>query len=275
MKFCKCGCGTPVSNTASWVKGHCRKGITHTEEAKEKIRQARLGKPAWNLGIPRTKEEKANMRASFTTDRKAQASARMKRRWEAGLYSNLLGDGNPSKRSEVSAKISEANRKRKIKDSTKEKIRQSRLGKPGPIMSEKGRASLSERMKINNPMYRKEVLDKHPVLLSGPSFLSEGENKLALLFSQLELEFKRQFKVQKDIGFYTVDFFFPDHGKIIEFDGHSSHSEFPEKDRTRDGYLLNKYGYQTLRILPQEINNTNLPKLIVRVKEFLNESPTS
>jgi len=26
MKFCKCGCGTEISNTATWVIGHHRKG---------------------------------------------------------------------------------------------------------------------------------------------------------------------------------------------------------------------------------------------------------
>lgn len=37
------------------------KGIPHTEEAKEKIRQKALGRPGWNKGIPATPQAKENM----------------------------------------------------------------------------------------------------------------------------------------------------------------------------------------------------------------------
>ena len=40
MKLCKCGCGTEISEYRTWVRGH----NIPSEEAKEGMRQAKLGK---------------------------------------------------------------------------------------------------------------------------------------------------------------------------------------------------------------------------------------
>lgn len=118
-------------------------------------------------------------------------------------------------------------------------------------------------------MFRKEVLENHPVLKSGPSFISIGENKLFQLFTELGLNFKHQKQFAKERGFYTSDFYFPDQNKIIEFDGHHSHAEFPEKDQTRDSYLFNRYGIIALRLLPPDLNMNNRKELIKKLNTFL------
>lgn len=272
MKFCKCGCGMKISNTIEWIKGHNRRGQTHSEYAKGKISQSKLGKSSWNKGISRTEEEKIKIKSSIKEETKKASSERMKKRWADGLCNNFFGSQNPSKRPEVAIKIGEANRKRKVSSATREKMAQFRRGKPGIVVSKKTKKLLSERMKINNPMYQKDVLANHPVLRSGSKFRSDGEKKVASVLDIMKIGYSQQEPISKDKGYYIVDFFLFDYKKIIEFDGHHSHVENFEKDIIRDKYILDRYGYSTLRIVPPEINNTNLPNLIARIGEFLNET---
>ena len=58
-------------------------GKHHTEEAKERNRQAHLGKPAWNKGVPCSEEAKAILRE------KALARAAAKRAAKAVAEENL------------------------------------------------------------------------------------------------------------------------------------------------------------------------------------------
>ena len=222
----------------------------------------------WNKGIPRTSEEKLHIKQGQSDSGKKNISLSLKNRWKDGEFDNTIN--GPSQSKVARRKISEANRKRVVKDSTKEKIRQSRLGKPGVVVSEKRKKEYSERMKINNPMFCKEVLDKHPIFKSGPSFVSIGENKLMIIFDDLKLKYYHQKKIKKEKGYYVVDFYFSKFKKIIEFDGHSSHRMFPERDMQRDKYIFENYGYITLRIVSPELNLRNREQLLFTIKTFLN-----
>jgi very-short-patch-repair endonuclease len=131
-------------------------------------------------------------------------------------------------------------------------------------------------MRVNNPMFREEVLYNHPVLRGGRHFTSLGEKILAERLEELGIYFQRQKQLKKEKGYYTVDFFLPENAVVIEFDGHHSHHtpEGKEKDRQRDAYILSTYGYPTLRILPIDLNNRNRRRLIWKIRRFLRASQT-
>lgn len=221
----------------------------------------------WNKGIPRTPEEKKNISKGISKESRKRSSKRMKDRWKAGEFNNSIN--GPSQSVEARLKISKASTGRHLSMEARELIRKSRLGKPGNVMSDKAKKSQSKRMKLNNPMFRKEVLENHPVLQSGPNFISIGENKLIQIFTERDFDFIHQKQIAKERGFYTVDFFFPNQNKIIEFDGHESHRMFPEKDKIRDLFVLNTYGFETLRLLPIDLNNSNRKELLTKINTFL------
>lgn len=248
MKYCKCGCNTIIPDHCTWVKGH------------------------HGRGKKRTAKEIKNMKKGITAEKRKKISERLRKDWKAGKYDSMFGDSNPSKRPEIAKKIGDANRKRIVKKSTKDKIRKSRLGKPGFPMSEERKKESSIRMKKDNPMYRKEVLENHPVLKSGRYFISLGEKQLSKIFNKMNLKYHHQKQIKKEKGYYTVDFFFPKNNKIIEFDEHHSHRENPEYDQKRDKYIKQNYGYDTLRILPRELNNSVRSQLILKIRGFLYET---
>lgn len=229
----------------------------------------------WNRGFPRTEKEKENISKGISKESRIKSSKRMKRRWKNGIYKIMYGSSNPSARPEVGAKIGIANRGRIVKEETREKLRLSHLGKPGNKISKERRKLYSKRMKINNPMFNKEILKNHPILTSGRYFVSLGEKKLSKIFQEMKLRFYHQEQIAKKIGYYTVDFFFPKYSKIIEFDGHHSHREHPEKDIERDKYIKETYDFDTLRIIPVELNNTNISKTIIKIRDFLNGIATT
>ncbi len=269
--FCKCGCGTPIPLGNIWAKGHHRRGVKHSEKALQKMREARLGTTPWNKGIPRTESEKRAISQGITKEGRARNSERVREGWKNGAYDSLYGETNPACRPEVREKIGQNWLGRHHTEETKEKLREARLGQPGTPVSEERKQEYSERMRANNPMYRKDVLQKHPVLKSGPKYRSVGENKLAEILMGMGVVFQRQRPLRKPVGFYVVDFYLRKHRGIIEFDGHHSHVEYADKDKERDAYLLATYGYPTLRILSPELNNSNREALIERIGGFIHE----
>ena len=92
-------------------------GKKHTDEAKEEMRQARLGKPAWNKGVPCREETKALMR-------------------EKALERNVSGENNPFFG-------------KKHTEESKEKNRQKQLGRipwnKGKKMTEEQKAIMREK----------------------------------------------------------------------------------------------------------------------------------
>ena len=273
--FCKCGCGTPIPPGNTWVRGHHRRGVKHTKEAREKISKALKGNTPWNKGIPRTEEERQAISRGISEEERKRRSERTKKGWEEEKYDFMYGETNPACRPEVREKIGNAWRGRSHAEETKEKIRKARLGKPGRPFPENLKKLFSKRMKEDNPMYRKEVLEKHPVLNHGPKFISEGEDKVAKILQDMKISYERQKPLKKAVrGYYMLDFFLPEYNVIIEFDGHHSHVENPERDKERDEYILKTYGYPTLRIKPLELNNRNRPDLIEKIRRFLNGGKT-
>lgn len=230
------------------------------------------GNIPWNRGISRTQGEKEHIRSGISPEERKRRSERMKIRWGEGEFLHFIGEGNPSKTSEASRKISLANKNRVVKEETRNKIRMSKIGKPGPVISEENKRKHSERMKKDNPMFREEVLKKHPVFNEGPYFVSKGELFLKELFIHLGFSFIHQKRIPKNkLGFYVVDFYFPDSNKVIEFDGHSNHFLYPEKDRIRDNFLKKAHDIEILRLLPKDLNNRNRPILLKKIGGFLDE----
>ncbi len=268
--YCRCGCGTPVNKGSVWIKGHHRRGVKHSSAALQKMKEARMNNIPWNKGIPRTEEEKEAIRQSISKTERKRRSESAKGRWAKGTYDNMYGKTNPACRDEVRLKIGQANKGREWTESARQKISKSRLGKPGCVVSEETKRLHSERMKKDNPMFRKEVLQNHPVLKSGRYFISSGEKIIAQLLKALEIKFQHQKQLAKGKGYYTADFFLTGPGKLIEFDGHQTHhtEKGIKKDQERDAYILKMYGYRTLRLLPSELNNRNRPNLICKIRSF-------
>lgn len=227
----------------------------------------------WNKGIPRTEEEKEKMRKGITPEERQRRSDRIKARYAQGKYEFMKGETNPSCNPEVGRKIAEANRKRVQSEETREKIRQARLGKPGPVWSEEQRKGCSERMKKNNPMYDLEVIKRHPSFQKGNQNPSKGERVVEKMLKDMGLSYEQQYPI-KNLGpkHYFLDFYLPDFNACIEYDGFWTHAEEPEKDQERDAFVLKTYGIRTFRILEKDINNTNKPGLVNRIWEFLNGS---
>ena len=84
--FCKCGCGTPIPPGNTWVRGHHRRGVKHTKEAREKISKALKGNTPWNKGIPRTEEERQAISRGISEEERKRRSERTKKGWEEGKY---------------------------------------------------------------------------------------------------------------------------------------------------------------------------------------------
>ena len=101
-------------------------GKKHTDEAKEAMRQARLGKPSANKGVPMSEEQKAVLR-------------------EKALERDLSGENNPFFG-------------KKHTEEAKEKNRQAHLGKPnarkGKHHTEKAKAILREKALARNAAKR-------------------------------------------------------------------------------------------------------------------------
>lgn len=209
------------------------------------------------------------MRRGISTEERERRSKRTTRGWKEGRYDFMNGKTNPACRPEVATKIGEANKGRIISKATRHKLSKSRLGKPGQVVSERVKKLHSKRMKKDNPMYHKDVLQNHPVLRGGRYYISIGENKVAGLLTEMGIAFERQKLLRKQVGYYVADFFLTGHDAIIEFDGHYSHVENAEKDRQRDCYLLRRYGYRTLRLVSMDLNNRNREDLIQKIREFL------
>ena len=125
-------------------------GKKHTDEAREIIRQARVGKPPWNKGITCSEEQKAVLR-------------------EKALERDISGENNPFFGKHHT-------------EEAKEKNRQAHLGKPGrkgiPCSEEakaKLRAKALERDMSgeNNPFFGKHHTDETKAVLSAKM---SGEN---------------------------------------------------------------------------------------------------
>ena len=64
---CACGCGgeTKINKQTGipnkYIKGHSQRGIPHTDKTKQKMRNAKLGKPSPIKDIPKSEEHKRKM----------------------------------------------------------------------------------------------------------------------------------------------------------------------------------------------------------------------
>jgi len=247
------------------------KGKKWTEEQKAGIR----GRPTWNKGIPRTENEKKAIAAGISEDARKRSSERMQQRWASGRLDFMFGEGNPSRRPEAAAKISEANRLREVTDGIRAKMSVAKKGRPGTPMSEENKKRQSVRMRINNPMQEPNVIRNHPLFRGGCFYYSAGEKLLASLLSRMGLQFTHQKRFARSgrRGYYA-DFYLPEHVVDVEYDGHHNHytPEGLAKDAARDAFLLSRYGVKTLRIRRTPVYRRNTDQLIQEIWGFLNEN---
>lgn len=96
MNYCKCQCGKEVAKT--WFHGHNRKGTTFTlsKDARDKMRQSKLGKlnprygkPGTRLGAKHTDEAKVKIREArakqvFSPESGKKCSETLKRAYATG-----------------------------------------------------------------------------------------------------------------------------------------------------------------------------------------------
>jgi very-short-patch-repair endonuclease len=257
--FCACGCGEQVKCTGSiFLRGHYLK-----------IKSAQGIAIPWNKNIPRTAQEIENIKNGISPESKKQNSERMRNRWRNGEIT-----GHPCSEEKRQSMRGKTPWNAGLTKETSESvmlISKARTGQPGHDFSDEVKTRFSERMKKDNPMFKKEVLKNHPLMTSGRYFISSGEKQLSEIFTELKIKFIHQYPIKKNKGYYIADFFLPDFNKIIEFDGHINHRKFPEHDKIRDQYIFKNYGYITLRILPQELNIRNRQALLIHLKQFIND----
>lgn len=137
------------------------------------------------------------------------------------------------------------------------------LGKPRPDVVKRMTGSGNP---MKNPKIRKPTLQKIVNTWVKNGKISEGEIKVREALEKMNVNFIHQFVVDGPSRNYSLDFFLPDKGVCIEYDGHSKH--YTEKgkkfDLKRDAFILRNDGIKTVRIHRDEafIGDTHLINLI-------------
>jgi group I intron endonuclease len=154
----------PVYNP-SLIVNQRSPGWYHSEETRQKMSQDRKGR-AFSLG--RVLSEATKKKIGDSNKGKIKSEETRKK-----LQLAMAGEKNPFYGKKHSPETVEFLRQKGIKEgghfkkghkhleSSKEKIRQARLGKPGPVISEEGRKRLSEqKMGAKNPNYGKKLSEE-------------------------------------------------------------------------------------------------------------------
>src|SRR5574343_611743 len=74
--LCLCGCGELANAGYRYIRGHQRRGSILTEAQKGLLR----GKIPWNKGIPRTEQEKENIKNGVSEDGRKRRKEAFKNR---------------------------------------------------------------------------------------------------------------------------------------------------------------------------------------------------
>jgi hypothetical protein len=133
------------------------KGSKLSDEAKQKIRESRLGKPSWNKGLHLTEEHKEKLsgrKLSEETKQKIRESRLGKSSWNKGLHFS----------EESKQKMSDAKKGKKMSDEFKQKRSQ--------IMKERW----------NDPVFKEDMVQKHSGEnhhFYGKHHSEESKNKLS------------------------------------------------------------------------------------------------
>jgi Protein of unknown function (DUF559) len=129
-------------------------------------------------------------------------------------------------------------------------------------MANTNRLYASVRMKINNPMFKEECLNKMKKSMKGKKFKVRGgngtgptvpEKMLAdALGAKLNVAIKTGFrKVYPTV--YKVDLAIPEHKIAIEVDGRSHGIKSRKEQDRKKEYLLRSLGWTVLRITNKEV----------------------
>jgi len=130
------------------------------------------------------------------------------------------------------------------------------------------RANFSEGKKYRKPAHIGEIL---LTVLPGIGEITMTDTPIE---TRLEFYLRHRnidFEIQKKIGKYQVDFFFPQADLVVEADGKDYHytKEQREKDEKRDYYLM-KRGYTVVRFTGSEIFS-NVERVVAKILSFLGD----
>lgn len=265
MKFCKCKCGTEISDTATWAIGHHRKGkswnagLTKDDHPGIKSRSEKItGKPAWNVG-------------------------------KTGEQCHMYGKQNCNNGKHINCGEDNPNFGKKFSEDTKLKMRNAHLGKScenrrKPNLTEEQREVKRQQALRNlpklmasdknydSPIRNKKISDskkeqwkniewKEAVLKKVFASNEVKPNKLELSFQTfLDKQFPGEWKYVGDgqiwIAGKCPDFWNMNGRKaVIELFGTYWHK--PEDEEIRKAHF-GKYGYETIIVWDHELSNKTL-----------------
>ncbi len=208
--------------------GNAGRGRVLSDEHKEKLRKSRLGKSNGPCPEHLKKLNSERMKKSNPMKEEKNVEKQRKTSKERGRYI------------EASNNLKEMWRRGKLHPH---------------VYTEEERIKARNRMKEDNPMFREEVIARHPILHSGCFYISIGEQRVATALDELKIKYEHSYRVrQPGKRSYFLDFYLPKYNLVIEFDGHWTHIN-SEKDKVRDEYIFEKLGAKTIRILPFTTNN--------------------
>lgn len=148
--LCSCGCGQEVKNNGSvWLKGHCNRGVIHSEEWKLRESQAKLGKPNTAL-----------IGRKLSMEHRKAISDALKGRHLSESHKEAISEGNKGRVFSVEtiekSKLARLGKKRSLE--AKKNISRGHLGQKacnkGLQMSEETKKKLSESLKKSPNMPR-------------------------------------------------------------------------------------------------------------------------
>jgi very-short-patch-repair endonuclease len=230
-----------------------RKGNTHSEETKAKMRASHAKRPK----RPQTDETKEKIRqarigTTVSDEARKKISATQTGKPLSAAHRAAIGKGQRESTlaREVHSKVGKAHRGKRVSEKTRQLLSNARQGiKASPETRQKLSEAQQRRWRSYNDEQRTEVLDNWRRPFYADTSIERAAKAVLDAMGVM-------YEQQKHIGKYWADFYIPSRNLVLECDGDYWHG-LPKQqawDAERDSWLREQ-GYDVRRILGSQITD--------------------